>query len=166
MTFRRWLEALFHRDALEQELDEELQYHVERQIEEHIAKGLTPREARYAALRSFGQADSIKESTRDLWTGKAERLIQDFRHAFRMIRGAPGFTALAVLTLAIGIGGATAMFSVVNGVLLKPLGYHNPDELVAVSAVMPPSPAAPLSAYYFAQWKTQAQTIQDVAGVG
>lgn len=173
MRFKRWLHTLlrrlrsfFRRNAAEQELDEELRYHLERQIEQNIARGVSPEGARYAAIRSFGNAASIKEATRDLWRGPIERLAQDLRHAFRMIRRAPGFTMLGVLTLAIGIGGATAMFSVVNGVLLRPLGYENPDEIVAISAVMPSSPAAPLSAYYFAQWKTQSRTLEDVAGVG
>jgi predicted permease len=173
MPLKRWIQrlrvrwrAILYRDRFESELDEELQYHVERQIEQNLARGMPPREARYAAIRALGHADSIKESTRDLWIGSLERLAHDLRHALRMLRRSPGFSVLAVLTLTIGIGGSTAMFSIVNGVLLRPLDYRDPHELVAVSAVMGPTPAAGLSAYYFAQWKQQSQTIEDIAAVG
>src|SRR5437764_11421149 len=148
----RRVRSLFRRRQLEIELDEEMQYHIERQIDQNIAKGMTRQEARYAALCAFGNAGVVKESTRDLWRGTFERMIHDFRHALRMIRRVPAFTALAVLTLVIGIGTTTAMFSVVNGVLLKPLGYREPGDLVAISAVSAHVPAAPLSAYYFALW--------------
>src|SRR5215510_10503376 len=95
-----------------------------------------------------------------------ERIFLDLRRAVRVIRTAPGFTALAVVTLTLGIGGTTAMFSVVNSVLLKPLGYREPAGLVAISASSPEIPSAALAAYYFTQWKARSQTIDGMAAVG
>ena len=89
-TLPRRLRSLLRRNAAEQEMDEELQYHLERQVEQNIARGVSPEEARYAAIRSLGNAANIKEAPRDLWRGPLERLAQDLRQAFRMIRRAPG----------------------------------------------------------------------------
>jgi predicted permease len=125
------LRSLFRRARVEQELDEELRYHLERQIEEQIAKGMTPEEARYAALRALGGVEQRKEECRDMRRVRwIEDLMQDLRYGLRMLRKNPGFTAVAVISLALGIGANTAIFTLVDQIVLRLLAVHNPHELV------------------------------------
>jgi putative ABC transport system permease protein len=122
--------ALFFKSKLEEELDDEVRFHLEREIEENIARGMSPEEARLAAVRSFGGVERVKEESRDERGIRfLEDVWQDFRYGSRMLRKAPGFTLIAVLTLALGIGATTTMFSVVYNVLISPFIYKDPDRI-------------------------------------
>src|ERR1041385_1432198 len=140
MSWQNWfytlplrLRSIFRRDDVERELEEEMRYHLEWKIEEGVARGLSPVEACYSAMRAMDGIEQQKEACRDQrkvsWL---EDFLHDLRFASRMFPRNPGFTAVAMLTLALGIGANTAIFSIIDGILLRPLPYGDPSQLVMV----------------------------------
>ena len=125
----RW-QAGRRKDQLDESLDEEVRFHLDMQTAENIRRGMTPEDARYAALRQFGGVEQHKEQWRDLrFLPQLESLWQDVRHATRSVLKARGFAAFAVLSLALGIGANTAVFLMVRALVLRPLPYPQPQEL-------------------------------------
>ena len=140
MSWDRWsyivplrLRSLFRRREVERELDEELQDHLERQVEQLVAAGMSPAEARTEALLALGGIERRKDECRDArGVNLLEHLARDGRQALRGLSRNPGFTVVALLTLALGIGATAAIFTVIDGVLLRPLEYRDPDRLVVL----------------------------------
>src|SRR5262245_33371034 len=173
MRFIRWfytaplrLRSLFRRRQVEQELDEELRYHIERQIEEHIARGMTEDDARNAALRAMGGVERRKDECRDVWGIRSiETLFQDLRYGMRMLLKNPGFTSIAVFTLALGIGANTAIFSVVNAVLLRSLPYRDPDRIVTIRNYGANQNRIDVSGADFLDWREQATVFEQIAAL-
>jgi hypothetical protein len=131
---RHFLRALFRRNQVEGELDEELRYHLEQRIQNDIARGVPPAEARAAALRAMGGVELRKEECRDMRKARlVEQLLQDVRYGLRSLARSPAFTAVTVLSLAFGIGANTAIFSLMDKLLLESLPVERPRELVLLN---------------------------------
>jgi putative ABC transport system permease protein len=135
---RTRLASLFRRARYERELDVELRFHVDMLTEQNVRAGMPCAAARDAALRAFGAVDRVKEDVRETWLSRlAETMAQDVRYGARSLRRNPGFALVVLLTMALGIGANTAIFSVVYGVLLKPLPYEDADRLVVLHQQRP-----------------------------
>jgi hypothetical protein len=128
-----WWQRLLHRRQMEQRLEKELHFHLEQHANDLVARGLDPAEARRLARLALGGPEQVKEQCRDArGTRWLDDLFQDVHYAIRMLGNNPGFAAVALVTLALGTGATAVMFTVVNGVLLKPLPYEEPDRLVTL----------------------------------
>lgn len=165
---RMRLTMLFLRSGAAARLDEELSYHVDRQIEENIAAGMAPEEARYAALRAFGNPALLRDQARATWNWNwVDTLARDLRYGFRALRRTPGFTAVAVLVMALGIGANVALFTIVHGVILKPLPFEDPDRLVMLYEAKLHEQDAPgdngVAGGIYAEWKKLNHTFTSLA---
>jgi len=129
----RWDGLFSRRKRMMEDLDQDIRDFIERETQDNIERGMAPDEARYAALRKFGNATRVKEETWELWSFVwLEQLWQDIRYGLRVLHKSPGFTCVTLLTLALGIGANTTVFSVAYAVLLKPLPYHDSSRLLRV----------------------------------
>ena len=171
----RWLHSLRMRaravlrsGAVDRDLADEMREHIDRLTAEHVARGLTPEAARDAARREFGPVTQLVDESRDargvMWIANA---LQDCRYGVRLMRRSPGFAAAAMLTIALGIGATTAMFSVVYGVLLRALPYGEPDRLVNLwtSATSRGLPRAYVGMANVYDWKARNHVFEDIAAL-
>ena len=151
-------------------LGAELQFHIDQQITENIASGMSPREARYAALRLFGNPTLVGEQSRATWSWNGlESLLHDLRYSVRTLTRAPGFAAIAIVVMALGIGANIALFAVVRNVLLRPLPYRDADRLVAIYEHnidhQDPKSFLPVDAGSFSEWQKASQGAAEMAMV-
>jgi predicted permease len=171
MPIKRWfykiplrLRSLLLRHKVEHDLSDEFQYHLDQKIRELTAKGLSAQEARRQALREFGGLEQSKENCRDARrVNFVEDLIQDLSFGFRMFRNSPVFALVAILTLALGIGANTAIFSIVNGVLLRPLPYRNSDRLTYVWEKSRDGSPENVGYATYLDWKAQNKSFEQLA---
>jgi putative ABC transport system permease protein len=164
MSWIRRVRDSFHKQKLEDQLDDELQFHIEMRIREFVTAGMSPEEARRQATRLFGNQALLKEITRDMDTiGWIEALLKDLNYGLRTLRKSPGFAAVAVLVTALGIGANTAVFSVVNTVLLKPLAFREPDRIVTLSTLWKKSSAEFASAPDYHDWHDRSTAFSAMA---
>jgi predicted permease len=169
---RRWdvarlrLRSLLGKARVERELDRELSFHLDQQIEENIGLGMAPDEARFAAMRSLGGAAQIQEECRDTRrTRQIETLWSDLRYAVRTLKRTPGFTVVIVLTLGLAIGANSAIFSVIEGVLLRPLPYPHPDRLVRIYFNSDAQAKFPLNPNDFRDFRERTRSFDSVAAI-
>jgi putative ABC transport system permease protein len=162
VTLRGWLRW----SAMDRDLNEELQFHFDRQVEANLASGMTRDAARRAAAIAIGNSEPIREATRDARSGAWPRQFgRDLSYGVRLLRKAPGFSAAAIAIIALGVGAVTAIFSVVYGVALKPLPFHEPDRLVNIYSTSVHIGRARMSvnAADHRDWLAQNHVFEDIA---
>jgi len=172
----RWLskiqmrvQMLLHRGAADAHLSDELQFHLDRQIAENIDSGMSAEEARFAALRLFGNPALLREQARATWTWNSlELLLRDVHYGVRTLVRTPGFAAIAILVIALGIGSNVALFTIVRSVLLKPLPFSEPDRLMRLYEYSADGsfPYNQNAGGVFAEWKKQSRSFSDMAICG
>jgi hypothetical protein len=160
--FWRW------RKTQDDDIDRELDVHLALETEEQLEAGASPIDAKLAAHRAFGSIALTKEELRDMRTGAAlDHVWQDVRYAFRLMRRSPGFTAVAIFTLSLAVAANSAIFSVVEGIILRPLAYRDAGQLVAIGQVTtrpdgrPPS--LPVAGVHFAEWRKSAASFASLS---
>ena len=160
----RRLRMLMHRRQFDTDLEDEMRLHLELRQQQQMESGLAPDDGQAAAWRRFGNVTSLKEKSRSAWGWEwFEQLVDDMRYALRVVHKSPGFAAVAVLTLALGIGANTALFSVVNGVLLNPLPYRNSDQVVTLAEWFPGYGESSISYPDFLDWARLNHTFTSLA---
>jgi putative ABC transport system permease protein len=160
---------LFGRGKAEARLDEELRDHLERQIAENIAAGMSADEARHAAMRTFGNPALLRDQAHETWSWNwLDLLLRDVRYGMRTLTRTPGFAAIAILVMALGIGANVALFTIVRSVLFKPLPFRDPDRLVRLYESNPDGkfPYNANAGGVFAEWKKQSRSFTDMALCG
>ena len=168
---RKWdivrlrLRSLARRNRVEEDLDKELRFHLDQQVAENLAAGMPPAEARRAAIRKLGGVAQIQEECRDMRrTDYIENLWHDLHYAMRMLAKSPGFTVVIVLTLALSIGANSAIFSVIDGVMLRPLPYPEADRIVRVFFHSATYPKFPLNPFDFRDFRARNRSFDSLAG--
>jgi predicted permease len=170
--FRRELRWRFWSVPVEREVDSELAFHLEMRVREFLERGMTPDDARAAALTRFGDLGRITAACRDLGrrrnrdmrrAGWLTELRHDLRYALRGLRASPGFTAVALLTLAMGIGASTTIFSVANAVLLRPFPYHEPERIVRLYETNPTTQTYSVSEPNYLDWRERVRGMSQLA---
>ena len=163
------LRALLNSKSVERDLDEELRFHFEQQVEKFLKAGVPLAEAQRRARLTIGGGEQIKEECRDArGVGFLENVVQDMRFGLRSLRKSPGFTVVAILTLTLGIGLNTALFTIVDGVLLNPLPFPQADRLVSLweRDVIDTEPYNVVSGGVFTDWQRRATSFEQIALVG
>ena len=171
MGKRRWrdvlrmrVRSLFRRNQADRALEKELRFHLDQAIEEQVARGLSTDEARRAALKAMGGIMQIQEECRDMRrTNFIENLKQDVRYAARILAKTPGFTVVMVLTLALSIGATSAIVSVIEGVLLRPLPFRDAGQLVRVFTTNDAFPKFPINPNDFRDFRARLQSFESFA---
>jgi len=160
----RWFHRVFHKSRAEKELDRELRFHLEGQIADNLDAGMSPEEARRQAVLTLGGVERVKQEVRDAhWETALENLYFDLRYALRALYKDPRFALTAILALALGIGANTALFSIVNAVLLRPLPYPNPEQLVTLRESKPNFATGSISFPNFLDWRKDNRTFASMA---
>ena len=156
--------ALFRRNAVENELEEELRFHFDRQVEKYLRSGMTEEEAKRRARLAFGGHEQVKEDCRETrGTGFIELTLQDAKYAFRQLWANPTFALVMIVTLALSIGANSAIFSVINGVLLKRLPYSEPERLVRIFLSSREYPKFPLNPWDFLDFRARNHSFDSIA---
>ena len=162
------IRGLAQRRTMESRLDDEMRFHLDMLTEQHVRSGLSPTEARRRALTAFGGMERFKDDARDEYRSRLlDELAQDIRYAVRVIRRNPGFSVASALTFALGVGASTAIFSVVHGVLLRPLPYNDPDRLVVLWESQPArgNDRNVVNVPNFEAWRSRARSFERMAAL-